>query len=67
MLKSKLKPLPNTITARWEYETEPPYLVSEIGIYDHADKGEKRRVGIYKLVEVREVECLASHKVVVNK
>lgn len=60
------KALPNTITVRWEDETGEPYLLAEQTLSDHGQMGEKRRVGIYKLDEVRMVEGVISHTAAPN-
>lgn len=60
-----LKNLPKTITVRIEDGgTGPNYMVAAETLLDHAEIGEKRRVGVYTLTELRDVEGVASSEIV---
>lgn len=60
----RAKKLPTQVLVRWDYESDEPYLIAQERLIDHAEMGKSRRVGIYKLVEVRQVDGVASHKTV---
>jgi len=57
-----VKKLPAQVLVRWDVDSDEPYLIANERLIDHAEIGQKRKVGIYKLVEVRDVEGVASHK-----
>lgn len=62
----RIKTYPKTVTVKIEDDGDSnDYLVANSGddMLGHAEVGKKIKVGIYKLVEVREVEGVAQTRV----